>query len=393
MNMLATALPLALAYLRERALAAALNVLLMGLGVGVIVVLLLVLAQAEDRVERDAAGVDLVVGAKGSPLQLVLSAVYQLDAPTGNIAAADAARVAADPLVKHAVPLALGDSYRGFRIVGTTADYLSLRGATVAHGRAWQQPMEAVLGAAVAARTGLAPGQRFAGTHGLAGGGEHADQLFEVVGILAPTGTVTDRVVLTGVESVWTVHGEHATEGREITALLVQYASPMGAALVPRRINAIDGLQAASPAVEIARLYSLTGVGITALKLFAMITMVCAGLGIFVGLTAVLDERRADLGLLRLLGASRGTVFLTVALQGFALGAMGVILGLVLGHAGTEWIGATAARLHRVELTGLTWVRGEIWLILAALALAALAGFVPAWRAYRNAVPDLLGRS
>ena len=407
MNSLPTALPLALAYLRERLLGTLLNILLLALGVGTIVALLLTLSQAEERLDRDAAGIDLVVGAKGSPLQLILSSVFQLDIPTGNIPLAEADLVSAEPAVKRAIPLALGDSYRSFRIVGTTLAYLELYDAGLETGRLWAKPMEVLVGADVAARTGLKLGQQFAGTHGLAdGGGTHANQPFEVVGTLKATGAVVDRLILTSVDSIWNVHahaaedtartnGEspNAGEKKEITALLIQYSSPMAAVAFPRRVNAVSGLQAAAPAMETARLFALLGFGVTALKMFATIMMLCAGLGIFIGLMNALDDRRADLALLRVLGAGRGTVFLTILIQGLALGVAGVILGLALGHGGAEWIGHTVAQVHRVQFTGLAWVSGEFWVVGAALALSLAAGLFPAWRAYRDAVPELLSRA
>ena len=419
MNAITTALPLALAYLRERPLATLLNVSLLSLGIGTIVALLLTLSQVEQRMDRDAAGIDLVVGAKGSPLQLILSSVYQVDIPTGNIPLAEANRIGSGAAVRQAIPLALGDSYRGFRLVGTQPAYLELYGATIGTGRAWAKPMEVLVGAEASIRTGLKTGQQFAGSHGLAGGdggdggdggeGTHANRPFEVVGILKPTGAVIDRLILTSLDSIWQLHADTAHElpdmkgredkaamsggGREITALLIRYATPLAAASFPRHVNEVSGLQAASPAIEITRLFSLLGVGVTALKLFASIMMVCAGLGIFIGLMNALNDRLADLALLRVLGATRGTVCLTVLIQGFALGVAGVILGLVLGHTGAEWIGQSVAQVHRVQFTGMTWVDGEYQVIVAALGLTLLAGSFPAWRAYRDAVPELLGRT
>lgn len=405
MNALSIALPLALAYLRERLLATWLNIMLLALGIATILALLLTLSQAEDRMDRDAAGIDLVVGAKGSPLQLILAAVFQVDVPTGNIRLSDANRISAEKAVRRAIPLSMGDSYRSFRIIGTSADYLALYDASAAGGRLWEKPMEALIGADVASKTGLRVGQKFAGTHGLAdaGAGAHAALPFEVVGVLKPTGAVIDRLILTGLDSIWNLHAHaldnaeqtshDADDEKEITALLIQYATPLAAASFPRHVNAVSSLQAAAPAMETARLFALLGFGVTALKLFAGIMLVCAALGIFIGLMNALDERRADLALLRVLGASRGTVFLTILIQGFALGAAGVILGILLGHAGAEWIGQTIAQSHRVRLTGWTWIAAEGGVILAALALALVAGLFPAWRAYREAVPELLGRT
>ena len=399
MKTLTTALPLALAYLRERPLATILNILLLGLGVGTIITLALTLSQLAERMDRDAAGIDLVIGAKGSPLQLILSTVFQIDIPTGNISVAEAAKVIADPVVKQAIPLALGDSFKTFRIVGTNAAYVELYAASPQTGRLWNAPLEAVVGAEVARRTGLASGMAFAGSHGLTdGGGGHAEHPYTVVGVLKPTGAVIDRVILTAVESVWKVHG-HASEsadhdnGTEVTGYLVQYATPLAAASFPRMVNASSGLQAAAPAMETARLFNLLGVGITVLKSFAVIMMLCAALGIFVGLMNALDERRADLALLRVLGASRATVFLTIISQGAALGLAGVILGSIIGHAGAEWIGVALEKNQRMALTGFTLIREEFWVVAGAMGLAVLAGLFPAWRAYRNAVPELLSRA
>jgi putative ABC transport system permease protein len=445
MNQLATAFSIAAAYLREKKLATALNVLLLGLGVGTIIALVLLLAQAEDRMERDSAGIDLVIGAKGSPMQLILSSVFQVDIPTGNILAADAAPIISSPMVKRAVPLALGDSYKGFRIVGTSKDYLHLYQGKVAGGRLWEKPLEAVLGADAAHATGLGVGAKFVGTHGLAegGGSEHGDHPYIVVGVLASSGTVMDRLILTDLASVWELHDhtappamasapstpakqntakdvkhqhgdkpgnkhDHAhdakptpagkvddhehgeDEKREVTAYLIQYATPLAAVSFPRTVNASSAMQAASPALESARLFQLVGVGVTALKGFAVVMMVCAGLGIFIGLMNALDERRADLALLRVLGASPMVVVLSTMLQGAILGILGVILGVTMGHAAAEWIGQTFAASQRVAIGGRVWITQEWWIIGGALVLALVASLMPAWRAYRDATPELL---
>lgn len=204
-------LGLSLAYLRDRFLGTCLNLLLLALGM--IVLLLLFGAKLEERLTRDAAGLDLVIGAKGSPLQLILSSIYHLDIPTGNIPISEVERWRRRDLVEAVIPLALGDSLGGFRIVGTEAAYAEHYDAAPADGRFWQNPFEAVLGSDVAAKTGLALGDRFHGNHGLAPGGPaHGDHAYEVVGLLAPTGSVVDRLVLTSVDSVWASHGIEAME-------------------------------------------------------------------------------------------------------------------------------------------------------------------------------------
>jgi putative ABC transport system permease protein len=186
-------LTISFAYLRSRLLGTILVATLLALGIATITVLMLVTAQLEERMQRDARGIDLVAGAKGSPLQIILSAIYHLDVPTGNISLARANEIARHRLVRRAIPLALGDSFHGFRIVGTNTDYPALYGAGLAAGTWWNKPLEAVLGSEVAAQTGLGPGATFAGAHGLGeGGGEHGDARYKVVGVLAPTGSVID---------------------------------------------------------------------------------------------------------------------------------------------------------------------------------------------------------
>lgn len=395
MNAFGNAFTLASAYLRDKPLATVLNVLMMGLGTGVILCLMLVLSQAETRMSRDAAGIDLVVGAKGSPMQLILSAVFQLDVPTGNIPEAEAETILASPMVRRAVPLALGDSYRSFRIVGTVPDYGALYHAEPDAGRWFSAPAECVIGAEVATRTSLQIGQSFAGAHGLGdGGGAHDDHPYQVVGILKPTGTVVDRLILTSVDSVRSVHahGQGPPPSAEVTAYLIQYATPMAAVGFPRRVNAESRLQAASPAMETARLFALAGIGISAMKAFALVMTLCAGLGIFIGLMNVLDERRADLALLRLLGGSRATVFLTILAQGMALGLGGVILGVLFGHAGASWVATQMAGPHSLPLTGWIFLPEEAWVLATAFALACTAALFPAWRAYRHTVPESLCR-
>ncbi|MBJ7416598.1 MAG: ABC transporter permease, partial [Niveispirillum sp.] len=197
-------LGLSLAYLRRRPLTTGLNLLLLALGIALIAFLLLLERGLESRLSRDVAGIDMVVGAKGSPLQLVLSAVLQVDVPTGNVPLAALETLRRNPLVKQAVPVAMGDSFGSFRILGTEPAYIDHYGGTLSSGRMFAEPMEAVLGADVAAASGLGLGSPLIGTHGLTAGGEaHVGMPYRVVGILARTGTVLDRLVLTPVASFW----------------------------------------------------------------------------------------------------------------------------------------------------------------------------------------------
>lgn len=384
---------LAFAYLASRPLLSALNAAMLALGVATITFLLLVTQQAEERLARDARPVDLVVGAKGSPLQLILSTVFHVDVPTGNIGLAEARAAVATPMVASATPIALGDSFRGHRIVGTDASFLELYGAKLARGIPWADEMEAVVGSDVARRHGLDPGAELTGSHGLAAAGPaHDDHPYRVVGILAPTGTVIDRLVVTSVESVWHVHGHHAGQRPEITALLVRYASPLAAAMLPRGINANTPMQAASPAYESARLLELFGVGIETLRWFAIVLMTSAALSLFIALSSALQERRYDLALLRTLGASPALLALLTLVEGVTLLLAGVILGLASGHVATHALGLWLAGSGSLPFTGLTWVAGEVILAATVLAVGALTCLVPAVQAYFSDPASLLAK-
>ncbi len=398
---------LSFSYLRRRPLLTLLNVLLLALGLATIVVLLLLGRQVEDRLTRNAQGIDLVVGAKGSPLQLILASIYHMDAPTGNIPVREAQAVMQNRAVRQAIPLSLGDSFRGYRIVGTTHAYPQHYGAEVAAGTLWEAPYEAVLGARVAAETGLTVGDTFAGTHGLSAGGEaHGAHPLRVVGLLAPTGTVLDRLVLTGTETVWALHGDEAAgthpgdgagaaahrPGREYTALLIQYSSPMAQALFPRFINSQTNLQAAVPAFEISRLTNLLGVGIEAIRAFGILLIVAAALGVFVALTTALQERRYDLAMMRTLGASRAMLMGHILLEGVMLSLAGTAVGLLLGHGAAAALGARVRQAQQMDLTGWTWVDAEGALILLAVAVGLVAALIPALQAYRADIARTLAR-
>lgn len=391
---------LAWRYLWARPLATVLNLLLLSLGLAAITLLLLVRVQIDRAFERDLAGIDAVVGAKGSPLQLILSGVFHLDVPTGNIPLAEAQALAQDARVAQLIPLSLGDSYRGFHIVGTTRDYPAHYGTELAQGAWWQAPMEAVLGAQAARSTGLAPGSLFSGAHGLgAGGAEHGDEPYRVSGVLALCGCVLDRLVLTSSESVWRVHeGEPEDEAerqaledsREITLALVRYRSPLAAVTFPRYVNSATSMQAAAPALEITRLLRMVGVGTDVLRGFAAVLLLTAGLSVFIALWSAVRERRADLALLRMLGAPPRRVAGLLLAEALWLAVLATVLGLAAGHGLTALLGWMLESDQSVPLRGAIWLAEELWVPALALMVAALAAALPVLAAYRSSAVSLL---
>jgi putative ABC transport system permease protein len=387
-------------YLWARPLSAALNWLLLSLGLASMSFLILVGHQLDTAFERDLAGIDVVVGAKGSPLQLILAGVFHLDAPTGNVpqAAVDALR--GHPLVAQVIPLSLGDSLRGFRIVGTTRDYPAHYQATLAAGQWWGQPMQAVLGAQVAAATGLKAGDSFEGAHGLGDGGKaHADERFTVTGVMAPTGTVLDRLVLTALESVWELHEDpakphdakpDAEAKREYTLALVRYKSPLAAASFPRYINSSTNMQAAAPALEITRLLRMLGLGLDVLRALALVLLATAALSVFIALWSAVRERRADLALLRMLGAPPRRVAVLLLCEALWLALLATLAGLLLGQGLTLWLAWLMRLDQSVAISAGAWP-AALWSVPGLAAVVAVAAAaVPVLGAYRVSVAELL---
>lgn len=479
---------LTLAYLRDRALTTALNVTLLALATATLVILLLFSAQLGERLSRDSAGIDLVVGAKGSPLQLILSSLYQIDAPTGNIPVEAKEMLERQPFVATVIPLAMGDNFRGFRIVGAEPSYLDLYDAGIAAGRMFDRPSEVVIGADVARKLDMKLGQRFVGSHGLGeAGAGHDHAPFIVVGVMARTRTVVDRLIVTAIESVWDAHGvhyddhhheddvedgahdhddahdvhreydreqhreqhdehgrrhaeeEHAHDGHhhdeegrhdethdhdeaeshghaedgaehdhegspghpgeetelkpEVSALLIKYRNAaLGATRAPRMINRQTDFQAAVPAVETARLLSLLGVGIDGVRLFAWLLALTGGLAIFIALLNAAAAREGDLALLRVMGASKGVVFITIMLEGLITAAAGGVLGVVVGHLA---LGLASAQFDQLADLGVSpWriLPGEVFLLLAVLGIGAVAAIVPAVRVFRSDLAHTLAQ-
>lgn len=437
-------LTLAIAYLRDRPLTTILNILLLAISVAMLVLLLQFGSQFEERFEKDAEGVDLVVGAKGSPLQLILSSVFHIDQPTGNIPLSSLELLRGDPATGRVIPLALGDNFDGFRIVGTDDGFLDLHEAELAQGAMFEAPMQAIMGANVASQTGAELGQQFVGSHGLTDdngsdqGHDHAP--FETVGILKPTGTVIDRLILTSVESVWDVHGiahdhdheghdhgeghheddhgedhAHGEEGHdhaedepqqtaqlqdaraelepELTALLVSYRNASGAIRIPAMINRQTEMQAAVPAVETARLLSLLGVSLEGARIFAWLLAAIGGLAIFVALFSMARNREGDLALLRVMGATNRQLFGTILLEGLVTAAAGAVLGWLMAHGMITVAKNSFDTMRDLGLTAWQPVPQEGLIIAAVLAIGIVAALIPALRVTRVDPAAILSRA
>lgn len=402
-------------YLKAKVLNTFLNVILLSLGIAVIVILMLVENQFRKKIRDNAKDIDLVIGAKGSPLQLILCNIFHIDFPTGNIKLREADQIVANRMIKESIPLALGDSHQGYRIIGTNTHYPALYNAVLESGKWWDRDLEVVIGSNVAEQLNLEISNTFAGTHGMASGGDvHAEHLYMVAGIMKKSNTVLDNLILCTIESVWKMHEEHgeaqetvvsvqdtlrsqlvpSISGKdtthEITSILVKYRSPLAAIQLPRHINANTNMQAASPAFETARLFSILGIGVDVLRGFAFVLILISALSIFIALYNSLKERRYDMAIMRSMGATRGKLLVSVLLEGAVLTILGSITGVLLAHGALMFFSVSVSDAQKAGITGWIFLSEEIFLIVISLGLGILCAFIPAIEVYRADISKIL---
>jgi len=398
----------------------------MTFGAGIISLLFLLNNQIEQQLQANLRGVDMVVGSKGSPLQLILSSIYHIDNPTGNIPYREAIKIDNNSLVDLAVPLSFGDSYNGFRIVGTTHQYPELYEMSLNKGRLWSQSLEVVLGSSVAEIHKLKIGDTFYGTHGLIEGGHvHDEYAYEVVGVFNPSYTILDQLILTNTQSVWQVHnhevidqgeeyhnGQHhnndhkhdteestvtmlgpsssVPEDAMITSLLVKFKSPIGLIQLPRKINETTNMQAAVPALEISRLTNLLGFGVQTINTIAFIIIIVSGLSIFISLYNSLKKRRYELSLMRVHGATKRQLAQLVLQEGIILSLIGTIFGLLISRITLLMIPLFAEQKYTFVSFQFYFLKEELWLLPVALLIGVAASLIPIILSYNINIPKTL---
>lgn len=430
-----------------------LSLVLFALGVGLISLLLLLNKQMQEQFDKNLAGIDLVVGAKGSPLQLILAGMYHIDAPTGNvpIQSAKALMNPKHPLIKRAIPLSMGDSHQGYRIVGTTYELVDLYDGKMAQGNLWKKNLEVNIGATVADKLHLHIDDTFFGSHGLIIDENlvHDDApKFKVVGIFQPSGSVLDQLILTNTQSVWEVHASHDHEGEEahaegeaahehdshdhdadqeehthnhdhpaqnitsqelaeaganqrlallntdaesITTLLVQFKARNYRTLnMQRQINENTEMQAATPAIEINRLYSMMGTGTDALQTLAYVIVFVSGLSIFISLFSSLKDRKYELALMRVMGSSPSKLFFLIILEGLILAVLGFLIGIFLSHVGMSILSNYLEDAYRYSFSGWEFLKEEWYLLAGALGIGFVAAIIPALQASKTDISRTL---
>jgi putative ABC transport system permease protein len=409
-------------------LSTTLSIILLTASVAIITVLILLQKQFEEKFSSNADGIDLVLGAQGSSLQLILSSVYQVDAPTGNIDYQEAKKWMTNPFVKTAIPLAFGDNYHGFKIVGTTTDYMEKYAAKVVSGKAFEKDFEVVVGSEVAKKLNLKAGDKFFGSHGDAEEGEvHGEHAYHIVGVLSETGKVIDNLILSNIQSVWAMHDSHehdeaemhdhdherhdhdhdhaeadhhhdavviSEEGKEITAVLLKFRNKMGIVTWPRMIPQNTKMQAASPAIEINRLFTLFGVGLQALQYLAYGIMLISGISIFIALYNTLKERKYEFALLRVNGATRFQLLYLVVIESLILCVLGYLSGTIVGRVALLFISGSSEEEFKMAFNPFEFVwEKEGFLFLLTIFVGVLAAVIPAVKAYKLNISKTLANA
>jgi len=398
----------------SKPLNASLSLILLVSGVTIISLILHLQTQFESRFTRQMEGIDQVMGAKGSPLQLVLSAVYQMDAPVGNISFSEAQRWMKHPFVEKAIPLSFGDNYLGFRIVGTTPAYISHYGGLISDGDLFVNDFEAVIGSEVAKRTGLKKGDSFYSMHGNAETGElHDHHPFTVNAVLNATNTQLDNLIICNLSSYWNMHAlshdadeedehdhaecdhdhHHDLAEKEITAVLFKFKNKMATLQWPRMIAENTNMQLASPAIEINRLFTLFGMGAEMLNYLAWGILLLSSLSIFIGLYNNLKERKYELAIIRVGGGARGLLFLLVNLESLLLCLAGYLIGSVLAYFLIYFIGEASILQYGIAVQPLNLfsaAQGTIFGLI--LLLGFFAALIPALKAYSMNISKTLAQ-
>jgi putative ABC transport system permease protein len=399
-----------------------LSVILLTSSVAIITTLILVEKQFEEKFSSNIENVDLVLGAQGSPLQLILSSVYQVDTPPGNISY-DSAKVWMNhPFVEKAIPLAFGDNYRGYKILGTTTDYLAKYNAKVIDGVLFEKNFEVVVGSEIAKKLNLQVGEEFFGSHGDAKEGEvHENYAYKVVGIASKTGKVVDNLIICTIPTVWQMHHQHkenpphGEEGHvhepdehehveadltidepnmEITAVLLKIRNQMAKLTWQRVIPQNTKMQAVSPAFEVNRLFGLFGIGVTALQYLAYGIMMISGISIFIALYTTLKERESEFALLRVNGARRFQLLKIVMMESLLLCVVGFVFGSILGRVALRMLSNASEADFKMSFDPYTFLwQKEGVLLVVTLLVGCIAALIPAIKAYNLNISKTLANA
>ena len=378
------------------------------------------------QMDNNLKGIDMVVGAKGSPLQLILSAVYHIDSPTGNISVEDAKKIKNNRMVGSSIDLLYGDNYKGYRIVGTEQKFLDLYNAKIKEGRKWDDPFEVVVGSKIYSKFNININDELISSHGLRETGEqHTDQLFKVVGLLESSNSVIDQLIVTSPQSIWDLHDdhdhgseehdeehdhehdeehdhehdeehdhehddEHDHDDKEITAMLIKFKSPMNIIQFPRQINEDTNLQAAVPSYEISRLFKLFGFGIETLTYLAYLIIIVSAFSLFINLFNSMRERKYEMALIRTLGSSRRQLSMMIIFESLILTTVGFFIGLLVSRLGVMFVSSLMEESLNYNLKSFGILNEELLLLGLSIFIGLISSIIPALQVYNLNISETL---
>lgn len=402
----------------NRRVTAALTMLAVALSVALFLGVEKIRAGAKASFESTISGTDLIVGARSGPVNLLLYSVFRLGDPTANISWESYQLIARQPGVAWTVPLSLGDSHQGYRVMGTDAGYFEhyrygrRQPLEFAQGHAFEDVFEAVLGAEAARALGYSLGDEITVAHGLGrvSFAEHRENPFTVVGILRPTGTPVDRTVHVPLEGIEAIHIGWETGARsplagtlseeeirardltpdQITAFLIGLDSPVAALRLQRSINTYPGeaLSAIMPGVALAQLWSVIGVAERTLIAVSAFVVLVGLTTVLISILTSLNERRREMAILRSLGARPWHIFALLVAEAAFLAFIGALAGAALVYGGLAAAAPLMQARFGVMLTGLGPGAFDLYVIGGVTLAAALMGLGPAWQAFRNSLAD-----
>lgn len=415
MNTLAV-LSLAMRSVANRSTTAFLTILTVAMSVALFSSIDTIRQGARAGFESTISGTDLIVGARSGPINLLLYSVFHIGDPTNAISWDSYEAVSSAPDVAWTVPLSLGDSHRGYRVVGTTNGFFdhyrygNQRPLDFASGGELDGKFTAVVGAAVARDLEYVTGDEVIIAHGLGEVSfiEHHTQPFVITGVLAPTGTPVDRSVYVTLESIDDIHDEdeaaspeadhdhgdeteaHDHEPEQISAFLVGLENRTAVLRLQRQINTYpeEPLTAVMPAVTLVQLWSVIGAAERVLVLVAGLVVLTGLISILTSILTSLNERRREMAILRAVGARPGHIFMLLVSEAALLAFMGAVMGTVLTYGAMGAVGPLLESRYGVVLGGLGPDMGDGLVILAVTGAAVILGMIPAWRAYRNSLAD-----
>jgi putative ABC transport system permease protein len=362
-----------------------LTVLMLSLSIGLLLGVKQLNKVFESQLQQSLNGVDMVVGAKGSPLQLVLSTVLHIDNPTGNIPYKEAKEIAKNKYIEEAIPISIGDNYKGYKIVGTTTGFVNLHKTGIETGAMFNTVYEVVIGNAVAENLNLNIGDTFYSSHGMIENAveSHDEHPLKVAGILKPTQNVIDRLILTSLESIWHLHehdeeennshDDHNHENEDITALLLKFKNKRGLLFLPRNINENTPFQAALPKYQLDKLFKFTAIGTKAITWIALSILFVSGINMFVSLYRMVKERAKELALIRTYGANRNKLILLVFSEGLLVGVFSFFVGVLLATFSLQAIFSLIKNTYKQQLYLLDYQNDILELLLFIFGIIIIA--------------------